>query len=61
MSDLLTFIGGAAVGTLVTYLAKNPEARKTAERFIDGMGEAFTGFLQRMTPGAENRQAGEVA
>lgn len=50
MSDLMTFIGGAAVGTLVTYLAKNEDARKTAERFIDGMGLAFTDFLHRMTP-----------
>lgn len=50
MSDLMTFIGGAAVGTLVTYLAKNEEARKTVDRFIDGMGKSFTDFLHRMTP-----------
>jgi hypothetical protein len=50
MSSLISFIGGAAVGTLVTYLAKNEEARKTVDRFIEGMGESFTGFLHRMTP-----------
>jgi hypothetical protein len=50
MSDLITFIGGAAVGTLVTYLVKNEEARKTAEQFIDSVGTAFTDFLHRMTP-----------
>jgi hypothetical protein len=50
MSDLMTFIGGAAVGTLVTYLAKNEEARKTTERFIDGLGTSFTDFLHRITP-----------
>ncbi|MEN8167408.1 MAG: hypothetical protein ABFR65_08035 [Pseudomonadota bacterium] len=58
MSDLMTFIGGAAVGTLVTYLAKNEEARKKVEHFIDGMGEAFTDFLHRMTPGAAEKTAG---
>lgn len=50
MSDLMTFVAGAAVGTLVTYLAKNDEARKTAERFIDGMGASFTDLLHRLTP-----------
>jgi hypothetical protein len=53
MSDVLTFIGGAAVGTLVTYLAKNEEARKTVDGFIDGVGKKFTDLLQRVTPGKE--------
>ena len=57
MSDLMTFIGGAAVGTLVTYLAKNEDARKTVERFIDGVGVAFTDFLRRMTPGSAGQTA----
>ena len=38
------------VGTLVTYLAKNEEARKTTERFVDGVGASFTDFLHRVTP-----------
>ncbi len=60
MSDLMSFIGGAAVGTLVTYLSKNEEARKKVEHFIDGMGEAFTDFLHRMTPGAGEKTAGSA-
>jgi hypothetical protein len=60
MSDLMTFIGGAAVGTLVTYLAKNEDARKKVEHFIDGVGEAFTDFLHRMTPGAGEKTAGSA-
>jgi hypothetical protein len=51
MSDLFTFIGGAAVGTLVTYLVKNEEARKTVDGFIDGVGKQFTDLLHRVTPG----------
>lgn len=58
MSDLMSFIGGAAVGTLVTYLAKNEDARKTVEHFIDGVGVAFTDFLHRMTPGTAEQTAG---
>jgi excinuclease UvrABC nuclease subunit len=54
MSDLLTFIGGAAVGTLVTYLVKNEEARNTVERFIDGVGKRFTDLVQRATPDTEH-------
>ena len=53
MSDLMTFIGGAAVGTLVTYLVKNEEARKTVEDFIDGVGKGFTDLLHRATPNTE--------
>jgi len=55
MSDLMTFIGGAAVGTLVTYLTKNEDARKSVEHFIDGMGQAFTDFLGRVTPDASKQ------
>ena len=58
MSDLMTFIGGAAVGTLVTYLTKNEAARKKVERFVDGVGESFTDFLHRMTPGSTEQTAG---
>ena len=53
MSDLLTFIGGAAVGTLVTYLVKNEEARKAVEGFIDGVGKRFTDLLHGATPKTE--------
>ena len=53
MSDLMTFIGGAAVGTLVTYLVKNEEARKTVEGFIDGVGKRFTDLVHRATPVTE--------
>ena len=61
MSDMLTFIGGAAVGTLVTYLAKNEEARKSVERFIDGMGTSFIDLIKRLTPHAEEQtQASEA-
>lgn len=56
MSDMLTFIGGAAVGSLITYLSKNEEARKSVEHFIDSMGSAFTDFVKRVTPG-ESKQA----
>ncbi|MEN8180679.1 MAG: hypothetical protein ABFS39_18945 [Pseudomonadota bacterium] len=57
MSDLMTFIGGAAVGTLVTYMAKNEHTRKTVERFIDGVGVTFTDFLHRMTPDRKEQTA----
>jgi hypothetical protein len=53
MSDLMTFIGGAAVGTLVTYLVKNEEARKAVDGFIDGVGKRFTDLVQRTTPKTE--------
>jgi hypothetical protein len=55
MSDLMTFIGGAAVGTLVTYIAKNKEARQTVENFVDGVGAAFTETLHRLTPEKEEQ------
>ncbi|MGD8590314.1 MAG: hypothetical protein PVG22_15925 [Chromatiales bacterium] len=65
MSDLITFIGGAAVGTLVTYLVKNEEARKAVEGFIDGMGKRFTDLMHRATPNpgeaAEQAEAEPVA
>jgi hypothetical protein len=54
---MLTFIGGAAVGTLVTYLAKNEEARKNVEKFIDGMGSSFIGLIKRLTPEHEEQTA----
>jgi hypothetical protein len=54
MSDLMTFIGGAAVGTLVTYLVKNEEARKAVEGFIDGLGKRFTDLVHRATPARED-------
>jgi hypothetical protein len=60
MSDLLTFIGGAAVGTLVTYLVKNEQARKTVDGFIDGVGKRFTDLLQRATP-ETTETAGQAA
>jgi hypothetical protein len=53
MSDLMTFIGGAAVGTLVTYLVKNEEARKAVDEFIDGVGKRFTDLVHRATPKTE--------
>ena len=52
MSDLMTFIGGAAVGAFVTYLTKNEDARKSVEHFVDSTGQAFTDFLGRVTPGS---------
>jgi len=61
MSDLLTFIGGAAVGTLVTYLVKNEQARKTVDGFIDGAGKRFTDLLQRATPETAGQAAPEPA
>ncbi|MDJ0807994.1 MAG: hypothetical protein QNJ78_14325 [Gammaproteobacteria bacterium] len=56
MSTLMTFVGGALVGTLVTYLAKNEEARKTTERFVDAVGAAFTDYLHRVTPHSEKQE-----
>ena len=53
MSDFMTFIGGAAVGTLVTYLVKNEEARKAVDGFINGVGKRFTDLVHRATPKAE--------
>jgi hypothetical protein len=53
MSDFMTFLGGAAVGTLVTYLAKNEEARKAVDGFVDGVGKRFTDVLRRVTPKTE--------
>ena len=53
MSDFLTFMGGAAVGTLVTYLVKNDEARKAVDGFVDGVGKWFTNVLHRATPKTE--------
>ena len=53
MSDLMTFIGGAAVGALVTYVSKNEEARKAVEHFIDSTGDAFTAYVRRITPGRQ--------
>lgn len=47
---LATLVTGAAVGTLVIYVTKDEDARKTMERFIDGTGEAFMAFLRRITP-----------
>ena len=55
MSDLMTFIGGAAVGTLVTYLTKNEEARHTVERFIDSAGTNITAMLRKLTPGESEK------
>ena len=55
MSDLMTFIGGAAVGTLVTYLTKNEEARQTVERFIDSAGTNITAMLRKFIPGESEK------
>lgn len=61
MSDFLTFIGGAAVGTFITYLTKNEEARKSVERFIDSAGQAFTDFLRRVTPVSSGQASDSTA
>ena len=54
---LATLFTGAAVGALVTYIAKDEHARKTAEGFIDATGQAFVALLGRITP---ERKAGEA-
>jgi len=51
---MFTFIGGAAVGSLLTYMAKNQETSETVENFIDAMGRAFTDLLRRITPDTQD-------
>jgi len=43
-------LAGAALGTLLTYITKDEELRKTVENFYDGCVDSFKSFLVRMTP-----------
>jgi len=52
---MFTFIGGAAVGSLLTYMAKNKDTREAVENFIDGMGEVFTDLLRQITPDTKDQ------
>ena len=45
-----TLLTGVALGTLVAYMTKDEELRKTVERFIDGCMDSFKAFLVRVTP-----------
>jgi len=55
MSDMFTFIGGAAVGSLLTYMTKNKDSREAVENFIDGIADVFTNFLRQITPDTKDK------
>jgi len=54
MSDVFTFIGGVAVGSLIARMAKNKKTRVAVEHFIDGMGQVFSDFLHQITPSVKD-------